>query len=164
MSLARDMLWKEGKEIRYCLELVESLLGHPGLSADDRRMIATEILEGRKILKGINEGHLVEDGKQIRSLADLVERQEKELRFHSVKDHMEQFPYLYVDHAAGGYSLKRDGGGKIPAEFSRLDRSEVITLRKYNVTDPDAIEIYGDREDDRVLLWAIWELLCVRSI
>ena len=143
--LGRQMLWEEGKDIEYCIELIESLMEHPDIDADTRRKLAIEILEGRKIIVGVNEGELIEDGEHIRPIYELVKRKEEELNYKELVKHMETQPFLYIDNAAGGYSIQRDIGqnwfsGKVPHEIQAMSVSEIVMLRKFNTADERFID------------------------
>lgn len=142
--LARQMLWEENKDLEYCVRLVEDVLMHPDFDDEKRRRIAIEILEGKKIVKGINEGVLMQDGENIRPLTELVMRKERQIAYHKMIEDMEKRPFCYIDHAAGGYSLTRGVGdgrfGKIPWDIQMLNTKEIIMLRKYNVTNEEMIK------------------------
>jgi len=146
--MARHMLWEENHNLDDCLVFVEDLLMNPSVDDEERRHIAIEILEGRKILRGVNEAELEEDGKHIRPISELVRRKEQVIYRHGLRDHMERFPYLYIDHGVGGYSLFREIGrnwfeGHIPEDIQRMSIDELKRMRIHGVSSDELIGVYG---------------------
>lgn len=62
-DMARKMYWIEGKPLKKCLELLYSIMLTDQLTQDEKFEIACLILEGKKVIKGINEGQLHDDDK-----------------------------------------------------------------------------------------------------
>lgn len=68
--LARSWFWDENREYEKCEELLLSCLMTDEISEGEKKKIVVEILEGRKILVGVNELDLSRMGERIRPLAD----------------------------------------------------------------------------------------------
>lgn len=149
--LGRQMLWEEGKDIEYCIELIEGLLQHPDIDDDTRRKTAIEILEGRKIIVGINVGELKEDGEHVRPIYELIKKKEEELNYIALVQHMENYPYLYIDNATGGYSIQTDVGenwfsGKVPCDIQEMNIQEIVMYRKFGTIKEDFTDYYGEHK------------------
>lgn len=95
--LARDWFWEDGKPFEKCMELLIECLGTDMIGMEEKKSIAIDILEGKKILKGLNVFTLEEDGEYIRPLTDKIKENERKLAIYHIKEEMEKFPERYVD-------------------------------------------------------------------
>lgn len=117
--LARSWFWEEGRAYETCEELLLACLVTDELSEEEKKRIVVDILEGRKILVGVNELELVEDGEQIRPLSEKFKEYERKEAIQKIKEDIEHRPLAYVDPYACNeaiiYSYENPWG-----DFSRL--------------------------------------------
>lgn len=95
--LARSWFWDENREYEKCEELLLSCLMTDEISEEEKKKIVVEILEGRKILVGINELELVEDGERIRPLADKFKEYQKKEMIRKIEEDIQRRPLAYLD-------------------------------------------------------------------
>lgn len=95
--LARSWFWDENREYEKCEELLLSCLMTDEISKEEKKKIVVEILEGRKILIGVNELELVEDGERIRPLADKFKEYQKKEMIRKIEEDIQRRPLAYLD-------------------------------------------------------------------
>ena len=95
--LARSWFWDENREYEKCEELLLSCLVTDEISEEEKKKIVVEILEGRKILIGVNELELVEDGERIRPLADKFKEYQKKEMIRKIEEDIQRRPLAYLD-------------------------------------------------------------------
>lgn len=95
--LARSWFWDENREYEKCEELLLSCLMTDEISEEEKKKIVVEILEGRKILVGVNELELVEDGEQIRPLTDKFKEYQKKEMIQKIEEDIQRRPLAYLD-------------------------------------------------------------------
>lgn len=95
--LARSWFWDENREYEKCEELLLSCLMTDEISEEEKKKIVVEILEGRKILVGVNELELVEDGERIRPLADKFKEYQKKEMIRKIEEDIQRRPLAYLD-------------------------------------------------------------------
>ncbi|WP_373261979.1 hypothetical protein [Hungatella hathewayi] len=105
-DLARTMFWDDDRPYDACEELLLSCLGTDEISLDEKKVIAQEILEGKKKLIGINCFELVDDNENIRPITNKIKQLQDKLELKRIKEHMELNPLLYVDPYSTVKSLK----------------------------------------------------------
>lgn len=96
-NLARSWFWEEDRAYETCEELLLACLVTDELSEEEKKRIVVDILEGRKILVGVNELELVEDGEQIRSLSEKFKEYERKEMLRKIEEDMKHRPLAYVD-------------------------------------------------------------------
>lgn len=82
---ARSWLWEEEYPYEKCEELLLSCLVTDEISEEEKKKIVVEILEGRKILCGVNELELIDDNKQIRPLSGKIRKYQNEFALEDAK-------------------------------------------------------------------------------
>lgn len=105
-DLARTMFWDDDRPYEACEELLLSCLGTDEISLDEKKVIAQDILEGKKKLIGINCFELVDDNENIRPITNKIKQLQDKLQLKCIKEHMESNPLLYVDPFSTVKSLK----------------------------------------------------------
>lgn len=105
-DLARTMFWDDDRPYEACEELLLSCLGTDEISLDEKKIIAQDILEGKKKLIGINCFELVDDNENIRPITNKIKQLQDKLQLKRIKEHMESNPLLYVDPYSTIKSLK----------------------------------------------------------
>lgn len=106
-QLARSWFWDQDKPYAKCEELLLSVLESNTVSLTERKQIAREILEGKKILKGVNTLTLEEDGENIRAIEEKIEEYRKREMIRKIKEDMELYPEKYVDPYSCPKDIKR---------------------------------------------------------
>jgi hypothetical protein len=127
-EIARTWLWDEDKPYEQCEKLLLGMMDGNELTRDEKKEIAIQILEGRKIIRGINEGSLEDDGKLIRPLYKLVDKYRERSEAFELQNHIDSHPWLYVDTFCGGFSI---ANGKYARGCRDYNRSRMIEWRKY---------------------------------
>ncbi|MFW5962538.1 MAG: hypothetical protein ACOCQR_02880 [bacterium] len=107
-KLARTWLWDEERELEVCMNLLRECLLSDAITDKERDSIATEILEGRKKLVGINTFELVEDNENIRSLNELIKKKEQKIKKMQLEEDMQRYAKKYIDRYVGGFSVHKD--------------------------------------------------------
>lgn len=105
-DLARTMFWDEDRPYEACEEILVGCLGTDQISLDEKKKIAQEILEGKKLLVGINEFELIDDGKKIRPISQKIKQLQDQLKIREIADHINSNPLLYVDPYSTVKSIK----------------------------------------------------------
>lgn len=129
-NLARTWFWDEDKPYAKAEELLSSCLVTDQISLEERKEIARDILEGRSILKGINDFNLVDDGELIRPITNKLDEYRKRDTIHKIKEDMEVCPWLYVDH----YSVRREisiNGEELQDVYDQLDTRDQNLIEDY---------------------------------
>jgi hypothetical protein len=94
-DLFRNLLWEDQEPFEKVYRMM--IKSFSGLSKE----LCIDILEGRKKFSGDTKNHkgldLVEDGENIRTLSDLLEKRELELRLTKIEDDIIYRPQKYID-------------------------------------------------------------------
>ena len=143
-NLARTWLWDEDKPYEVCEEVLLEMMGGNDLTLEEKKQIALQILEGRKIIKGINSGTLEDDGELIRPIHTLANKYKKKLKSKELETHIDCFPWMYVDTFCGGCSITNSNNVR---GFKDYDRIELINWRKYGIRKNNKDFIYKDCTD-----------------
>lgn len=95
--LARTWFWDENRPYEKCEELLLCCLGTDELTLEEKKQIVVEILEGRKILVGINTVRIVDDNENVRPIHTKIDEYRKKEMLRAIEDDMEIHALLYVD-------------------------------------------------------------------
>ena len=138
---ARSWFWEEDRPYEQCERLLLGGLVTDQLTLTERKRIATEILEGRKKLVGINSFHLAEDGEHIRPLSLKFQQYERQDMIRRIQADMEARPIAYVDRYAAPRSLEdyeviwRWQRGEEPEPGAVLAPSDQVRMYLYAQTN-----------------------------
>ena len=106
-EFVRNLFWIEDKPYPECEEILIECLGTDQITLTEKKVIAQEIIEGRKKLVGVNEFTLEDDNENIRPLSVKFEEMRRKLKIRELHDrmnvHMIDFvdPYSTVKSIAG---------------------------------------------------------------
>jgi hypothetical protein len=106
-NLARTWLWDEDRPYEKCEELLLNCMAGSDLSESILKDMAVQILEGRKILKGINTLTFEDDNRNIRPLSEYIQNQQYKVKLNEIEKKIESSPYLYIDSFATVMSLAK---------------------------------------------------------
>ncbi|QHW35789.1 hypothetical protein GZH47_33390 (plasmid) [Paenibacillus rhizovicinus] len=123
-ELARTQFWDDGRDMDKVLELLYSIM--EGCPEEKKYPLAIEILEGRKIIVGVNEGEVVEDGKLIRPIGLMIKKKQAKIDRFELERHMDVAPIWYIDSFMGGNGLYNH----INAPLTDGSRSSVVWARE----------------------------------
>lgn len=96
-DLARTWFWDEDKPYAQCEELILSCLGGNDLSERELKLIAQEIIEGRKKLVGVNSFELVDDNENVRPISMKLEEVARRQKIAEIRDLMSSRMIDFVD-------------------------------------------------------------------
>lgn len=135
-QLARSWFWDEDKPFEKCQELLIGCLCTDAIGIDEKKAISIEILEGRKILRGINTFSLEEDGEHIRPLTDKIKENEKKLTIYRIQDEIERYPEMYIDI----YACPKEISEYEPIYMSEWD--DIKTIPDYIRTEKEMVRLW----------------------
>ena len=118
--LARSWFWEEGRDYAKCEELLLSCLETDEITIEEKKKIVVEILEGRKILVGVNSLSLVDDNENVRPLSQKIEQYKREETILKIKEDIERRPLAYFDR----YSCDQNPDNYEGRTFYKLDRND----------------------------------------
>lgn len=96
-DLARTWFWDEDKPYEKCEELVLTCLAGNDLSEYELKLIAQEIIEGRKKLVGVNSFELVDDNENVRPISMKLEEVAKRQKIAEIRGLMASRMIDFVD-------------------------------------------------------------------
>lgn len=96
-DLARTWFWDEDKPYAKCEELILTCLGGNDLEERELKLIAQDIIEGRKKLVGINLFDLVDDNENVRPLSMKLEEVRLRQKISETRDLMNIRMIDFVD-------------------------------------------------------------------
>ena len=139
-DLARTRFWEEDRPFEECERLLLGCLIADGVTLEERKNIAIEILEGRKKLVGTNTFQLVEDGEEIRPLSLKFKQYEREDMVRRIQADMEARPLAYIDRFAAPRPLEdyeaiqRWQRGEAPEPGTVLTQADQVRMYLYAQT------------------------------
>lgn len=144
-DLARQWFWDEDRPYEKCEELLMCCIGSSDkLTADEKRHICQDIIEGRKKLVGVNECTIEEDGKRIRPISKKLEEQRMQILIREIKHDMEVHPLNYINY----FSVDRN----IEDFFDEYEKRGVVITK-------EIVESYfcdGRDSDDNHFYYGLW--------
>lgn len=96
-DLARQWFWVENKQYEVCEELLLSCLCTDQITLEEKKIIAQQIIEGRKKLVGLNEFSLEDDNEHIRPISEKLTELTMKLDINEIKDRMSVEMVYFVD-------------------------------------------------------------------
>lgn len=108
---AREWFWEENKPYEICEQLLFSCLVNDQITDEQRRLLAQDIIEGRKKLVGINDLTIEDDNKNVRPLSQKVNELKRKNGVLQIMEDMRINPIKYVDPYSSVKSIKaiKDG-------------------------------------------------------
>jgi len=160
-ELARTRLWEEDVPYSKCEDLVLSCMAGTPLSEKELKDIAQQILEGRKILQGVNVLTLEDDNENIRPLSLYMTMQQDKINILRLENKMKEQPHKYVDRFATLMSSNKS------LHLEEYSYQEIIMYYRYGNRPTDKIEDWErsgnsrdmiEREDDYYLDAGLYSL------
>ena len=96
-DLARNWFWVENKPYEVCEELLLSCLCTDQITLEEKKIIAQQIIEGRKKLVGLNEFSLEDDNEHVRPISEKLAELTKKIDIAELKDRMSVEMIYFVD-------------------------------------------------------------------
>ena len=95
-DFVRTRFWDDKRPYKECEDLILDCFD--GLSPQEAREIAQAIIEGRKKLVGVNTFELVDDGENVRYIADVIDGNEGEVeRYMKIVNDLDEHMINFVD-------------------------------------------------------------------
>lgn len=130
-ELIRERVWHEGLPWLKGIKLFCDAFGLDEDTADD-------ILKGKKVIRGINEGELVEDNK-FQEYKEYLDRVDKENRRIAIQEDMEIHPLNYVDPFSTFYSYWA---------FEKMHKNRADEIGDYTDTPSDVLQFFEYHRDE----------------
>ena len=101
-TLARQWFWNENQPYEKSENLLLSCLNADGITKEQQKTIAQEIIEGRKQLTGNSHDglYLTEDNENIRPIQTKLQELEKKLKIKEIEDAIRHHGIWFVDPAS----------------------------------------------------------------